>query len=70
MGENEARPGLPKPLRIYIALIAMIGIGFLAYLVQGVEWGPSTGGELGLFVFLIVVAGQVDPIIRTAVRLK
>ena len=49
---------IPKPLRLYIALVGMAGLGWLAYLLPGVDWGISSLGEMGLFFVLTVVAGS------------
>ena len=50
--------GLPRALQAYIALVGIGGGVFLAYLLQRVEWSPSTLGEAGLFFLLIVAAGS------------
>ena len=57
MVENESNINIPKPLRAYIVLVAIAGMGLLIYLAQRAEWGLSTLGELGLFAVLIAVAG-------------
>ncbi len=64
-------PGLPKPLRVFIALVGVTGTATAAYLIQKIEWGPSSFGELGIFTLLVVVAGSfylpVAPKIKTDV---
>ena len=57
MKKAEVTCGLSNRLRLYIALIGIGSMALLAYLVQSVVWEPSTLGEMGLFIFLIVVAG-------------
>ena len=58
MNKNETRPGLPIPLRAYIVLVGLAGMGLIAYLAQMVDWEPSVLGEMGLFILLIVAAGS------------
>ena len=57
-GDGPATAGLPIPLRAYILIVALAGIGLMVYLSQSVEWGLSTVGEVALFTALIVVAGS------------
>ncbi len=57
MRENEATSDLRKPLWAFVALIATVGMGSLAYWVNGVEWAPSVVAEMCLFLLLIAVAG-------------
>ena len=45
-------------LRLYIAVVAAVGIAWLAYLAPGVDWTASTLGEMGLLVLLMVLAGS------------
>ena len=68
MTDTEANRVLPNRLRVYIALIAVAGAGWLAYLVQDVQWGLSSLGETGLFVLLIVGAGSFP--LHVSPRLK
>ena len=49
---------MPKPLRGYMLLAAVVGAVLLAYLLARVEWELSTVGELALFSLLIVIAGS------------
>ena len=56
--KSEINSDLPRQLQLYITLIAVAGMGLMAYLATGVDWGLSTLVETGLFVFLIVVAGS------------
>ena len=58
MTTKEAGPGLPKPLRAYIPLVAAGGMALLMYLNMGMEWDASTLAEVGLFVVLIIAAGS------------
>ena len=58
MTTKEAGPGLPKPLRAYIPLVAAGGMALLVYLNMGMEWDASTLAEVGLFVVLIIAAGS------------
>ena len=58
MTQNEISPALPKPLRAYIAVAAIAGAAWLAYLIWGMEWDRSTAAEVGLFTLLILVAGS------------
>ena len=69
MEKREAHPDLPKtPLRVYIALVAILGMAFLVYLGQRVDWGAEALGDLGLFTLIIVVAGSFP--IPVAPRIK
>ena len=58
MGYSAVNPALPKPLRVYIGLVGVAGMGLMVYLAQGAEWSSTTLAEAGLFIFLIVVAGS------------
>lgn len=51
-------PNLPRPLQVYIALTAIGGLVWLAYLVLNVEWGAELIGETALFTLLILLAGN------------
>ena len=68
MKNNTSSPGLPQPLRVYIALVGIVGMAWLTYLTQRVEWGLSTLGEMSLFILLIVVAGSF--LLRVGPRVK
>ena len=68
MGESDIVPGLPRPLKLYIGLVSVLGMAFLAYLGAGVEWNLSTLGETGLFILLIFVAGSFPLYVRPKVR--
>ena len=71
MRENETSSSLSQPLRMYMALVTIGGMAWLAYLAQRVAWEPSTLGEMGLFILLIVAAGsfplRVGPRVKTDV---
>ena len=68
MGKSDIVPGLPRPLKLYIGLVSVLGMAFLAYLGAGVEWNLSTLGETGLFILLIFVAGSFPLYARPKVR--
>ena len=59
MTEKEKNTTLPNRLRLYIAIVAIVGTVLMAYLVQGVDWQPVTVSEVGLFALLIVAAGSL-----------
>jgi hypothetical protein len=56
--EDTVNPGPPKRLLAYLDLIGVVGAAWLAFLVHGADWGPSTLGEAGLFVLLLAAAGS------------
>jgi len=62
---------LPKPLRFYIAAVALGGVAFLALLAPSADWSLNVLGEAGLFVLLLVIAGAfpipVAPKVKTDV---
>ena len=65
------KTALSTPLRTYIALVATGGAALGFYLATGVEWGPATVGQVGLFILLIIGAGvfplRVGPRVKTDV---
>lgn len=71
MGNQQESLRLARPVQLYISLVCIVGMALLVHLLQGVEWSPSTLGEAGLFILLIVVAGNftlpVAPKIKTDV---
>ncbi len=71
MSDAEANRVLPNRLRLYIALIAVAGAGWLAYLVQDAQWGLSSLGEMGLIVgagsFPLHVSPRLKADVTTAV---
>ena len=58
MVASSANSDLPKQLQIYIGLVGLAGVALLAYLVQRVEWDPSTVAETTILTLLVVVAGS------------
>ena len=61
-------PGLPGPLGVYIGLVTVVGMAWLAYLVAGVDFSPSTVGEMALFIVLLVAAGSFPLPVAPRVR--
>ena len=63
-------PGVPVPLRFYMALVFVAGGAWLAYLVQRAVWEPSDTWATILFALLIGVAGTfplpVGPKVKAA----
>ena len=55
---SEAPPGLPKPLRAYIALVALAGTAWIVTLLWRVELISSALVETGFFFVLILAAGS------------
>ena len=55
---SEAPPGLPKPLRAYIALVALAGTAWIVTLLWRVELSSSALAETGFFFVLILAAGS------------
>ena len=58
MQRPEQDRALPKPLRIYIALVASAGLGLAVLLALGQGWGATVLAEAVLMTALAVVAGS------------
>lgn len=58
MTRDSLPPGLPRPLRLYIAAVAVAGAAWMARLWVDVDWDAEIALRTGFFVVLVIVSGS------------